>query len=194
VLSQSLDSKLSNNVNILFFRITRYSVDAQNTHAHSTLWTHRRKPYPYEHLRKTEPANLKIHEVTTGLWTHVRKLYPYEHLQKTEPTDLKIHEVTTNVLLSKGRRLPPRTCTHTHPYEDTYANPTVMKTSDRRLAIDRDVAYHWKHSTVKSCNKFRKMRAPVSSRRLEPGWAGSTTNNPISWATLSSQQCQYTWS
>jgi hypothetical protein len=37
--------------NILFFRITRYSVDAQNTHAHSTLWTYVRKPYPYEHLR-----------------------------------------------------------------------------------------------------------------------------------------------
>jgi hypothetical protein len=24
------------------------------------------KPYPYEHLRKTEPADLEIHEVTTG--------------------------------------------------------------------------------------------------------------------------------
>jgi hypothetical protein len=94
----------------------------------------------------------------------------------------------------QGRRLPPRTRTHTHPYEDTYANPTLMKTSDRHLAIDGDVVYYWKHSTVKSYNKFRKMRAPVSSRGLEPRWAGSTTKNPISRATLSSQQCQYTWS
>ena len=34
--------------------------------AYSPLWIHVRKPYPYEHLRKTEPADLEIHEVTTG--------------------------------------------------------------------------------------------------------------------------------
>jgi hypothetical protein len=36
-----------------------------NTHAHSTLWTHVRKPYPYEHLQKTILAHLEINEVTT---------------------------------------------------------------------------------------------------------------------------------
>ena len=48
-----------------FFRITQYNVDAHNTYAHSPLWTHVRKSYPYEHLRRTEPADLEIHEVTT---------------------------------------------------------------------------------------------------------------------------------
>jgi len=35
-------------------------------------------PYPYEHT------------------------YPYEHLRRTEPTDPKIHEVTTGTTLSSG--------------------------------------------------------------------------------------------
>ena len=51
---------------IVFFRITQYNVDADNTHAHSHLWIHVRKSYPYEHLWSTEPADLEIHEVTTG--------------------------------------------------------------------------------------------------------------------------------
>jgi hypothetical protein len=42
-----------------------YNVDAHNTQAHSTLWTHVRKPYPYKHLRRTGLADLEIHEVTT---------------------------------------------------------------------------------------------------------------------------------
>jgi hypothetical protein len=38
----------------VFFRITQYNADAHNTHAHSPLWIHVRKPYAYEHLRRTE--------------------------------------------------------------------------------------------------------------------------------------------
>jgi hypothetical protein len=38
----------------VFLRITQYNTDAHNTHAHSPLWIHVRKPYPYEHLRRTE--------------------------------------------------------------------------------------------------------------------------------------------
>ena len=52
--------------NICFFRITQYNVETHNMHAHSPIWTHVHKPYPYEHLRRTEPANLEINEVTTG--------------------------------------------------------------------------------------------------------------------------------
>jgi hypothetical protein len=37
-----------------FFRMTQYNTDAHNTHAYSPLWIHVRKPYPYEHLRRTE--------------------------------------------------------------------------------------------------------------------------------------------
>ena len=37
-----------------------------NAYVYSPLWTHVRKPYPYEHLRKTVPADLKIDEVTAG--------------------------------------------------------------------------------------------------------------------------------
>jgi hypothetical protein len=37
-----------------------------NMHAHSPLPIHVRKPYSYEHLRKTVPAHLEIDEVTTS--------------------------------------------------------------------------------------------------------------------------------
>jgi hypothetical protein len=50
---------------IFFLRITHYNADVHNTHAHSPLWTHVCKPYPYEHLRRTKPTDLEIHEVTT---------------------------------------------------------------------------------------------------------------------------------
>jgi hypothetical protein len=35
-------------------------------HAHLPLWTHVCKPYLYEHLGRTEPTDLEIHEVTSG--------------------------------------------------------------------------------------------------------------------------------
>jgi len=34
-----------------------------NTHAHSLLWKHVRKPYPYVHIQKTVMAYLEIDEV-----------------------------------------------------------------------------------------------------------------------------------
>jgi hypothetical protein len=49
-----------------YLRITQYNANAHNTHIHSLLWTHVRKPYSYEHLQRTEPVDLEIHEVTTG--------------------------------------------------------------------------------------------------------------------------------
>ena len=52
--------------NILFLWITQVHTQTLNTHARSPLWIHVRKPYPYEHLRKTVPAHLETDEVTTG--------------------------------------------------------------------------------------------------------------------------------
>jgi hypothetical protein len=75
---------------------------------------------------------------------------------------------------------------HTYPYEHTYANPTPMNTSEklsRQGAVDGDVAYHWKHSADKSWN-FRKMRAHVPNRGLEPMWTCSTIRNPTNWSIV----------
>jgi hypothetical protein len=36
--------------NYFLLKITQYNVDAHNTYAHTLLWTHIGKPYPYEHL------------------------------------------------------------------------------------------------------------------------------------------------
>jgi hypothetical protein len=71
--------------------------------------------------------------------------------------------------------------------ELSWTSKSWGRSHHKRLAVDRHVAYHWKNSAVKSWNKSRKMRPPVSSRGLEPGWAVSTTRNLTSWATLSSQ-------
>jgi len=46
------------------FSSTQYNTDAHNMYAHSSLWTYVRKTYFYEHLRRTEPAYLKILEAT----------------------------------------------------------------------------------------------------------------------------------
>ena len=54
----------NDNYKVFFFRITQYNADAH--YAHSPLWTHAHKPYLYEHLQITEPADLEIHKVTTG--------------------------------------------------------------------------------------------------------------------------------
>ena len=50
----------------------------------------------------------------------------------------------------------------------------------RRLAVDGDVACHWKHNADKS----RKMRAPVLSRGLKFGWVGFTTRNITNWSMI----------
>ena len=49
-----------------------------------------------------------------------------------------------------------------------------------RLAVDGNIAYHWKHNAVKSFDKSRKMRSTVPSWGLESGLEGSTTRNQIS--------------
>jgi hypothetical protein len=61
-----------------FLKITWYNVNVNNTHAYSALWTHVRKPYLYKHFRRTELADLEIHEVwhlavdgdVASLWKH----------------------------------------------------------------------------------------------------------------------------
>jgi hypothetical protein len=57
----------------------------------------------------------------------------------------------------------------------------------RRLAVDGNVAYNLMHSAGKSWNKSRKIRTPVSSRGLEPWWAGFTTRNPTNWSMIRSR-------
>jgi hypothetical protein len=46
-----------------FLELHSTNVDVHNTHAYSSLWIYVRKLYPYEHLRKTKPAYLEIHEI-----------------------------------------------------------------------------------------------------------------------------------
>jgi len=88
--------------------------------------------------------------------------------------------------LLRSTTLMSTTCTHTHPYEHTYTTlPQWAPQKDyargsrdsrshhMRLAVDRNVAYHKKHSAVKSWNKSKKIRVPVPSRELEPEWSGS---------------------
>jgi hypothetical protein len=82
--------KFRTSILLLFLRITRYNVDPYNTHAHSSLNTST-QTLPYEHLRRIEPTDFGIHEVTTGAF--------YEHLRWTEPVDLEI-QVTTGASLS----------------------------------------------------------------------------------------------
>jgi hypothetical protein len=79
-------------------------------------------------------------------------------------------------------------CTHAHSapvsvFEELSWTGKSVKSQDwwshhKRLVVDGHVAYYWKNSAVKSCNKFRKIRAPVSGQRLELVWVCSTIRNP----------------
>jgi len=61
-----LDFLVQYNASYVLDFLVQYNADAYNTHAHSPLWTHVRKFYPYEYLRRTGPADLEISEVTIG--------------------------------------------------------------------------------------------------------------------------------
>jgi hypothetical protein len=50
-----------------FFRLTPYNTNAHNTHTHSPLWIHVRKPYPMSTSGGLSTTNLEILEVTTGV-------------------------------------------------------------------------------------------------------------------------------
>ena len=43
---------------LAYIFLVQYNADAHNMHAHSPLWTHVHKSYPYEHLRMTGLADL----------------------------------------------------------------------------------------------------------------------------------------
>jgi hypothetical protein len=63
------------------------------TRIHPPLWTHTRTPYPYEHLRKTEPADwvfklTKFPEVSRCRWEHRLPLNQYfVFMRQTKPGD-----------------------------------------------------------------------------------------------------------
>jgi len=65
--------------------------DVHNTYAHSSLWTHVCKPYPYEHLRRIEPTYLEINEVTTDV----------SLLMGTSPTTESIASLNSKINLRK---------------------------------------------------------------------------------------------
>jgi len=58
--------RIRSHISRIFFENYTLQPRRPHTHAHSPLWTHIRKLYLYEHLRRTEPADLEIHEVTIG--------------------------------------------------------------------------------------------------------------------------------
>ena len=84
------------------------------------------------------------------------------------------------------------TCTQTLPLWAPLKNWTGRSGDSRshqwRLVVDGNVAYHLTHNAGKSWNKFKKVRAPVPSRGLEPEWVGSTTKDLTNWSMISSRQ------
>jgi hypothetical protein len=86
------------------------NADAHNTQAHSPLWTHVRKPYPYEHLRRTALADLEIHEVTTGTSLSTGTSSTIESIAPLNPRiNLGKYEHTYQVKdLNPGGQVPPQ--------------------------------------------------------------------------------------
>ena len=74
------------------------------------------------------------------------------------------------------------------PLKDWTGRSGDFRSHHWRLVVDGNVAYHLTHNAGKFWNKSRKVRAPVPSRGLEPGWIGSTTRDLTNWSMISSQQ------
>jgi hypothetical protein len=66
LIKRPLSKKLLLQGKLWFFLEHSTTQMLTNTHVHSPLWTHARTPYPYEHLWRTEPADLEVDKVTTG--------------------------------------------------------------------------------------------------------------------------------
>jgi hypothetical protein len=89
----------------LFLRFTQYNADAHNTHTYSLLWIHVRKPYPYEHLRRTEhrqiwrfsksPLASQHAHILTPMNTRTQTLPLWAPPKDWAPINLEILEVTT---------------------------------------------------------------------------------------------------
>jgi hypothetical protein len=62
----AINFSVSNNILNIVFLITQVQTQTLNTYAHSPLWTHVYKPYPYEYIRNTVLTHLEIDKVTAG--------------------------------------------------------------------------------------------------------------------------------
>jgi hypothetical protein len=78
------------NIWCFFKKITQYNTDANNTQAHSPLWIHIRKPYIYEHLRRTE--HRQIWRFRSHHWRLVVDENVAYHLTHNASKSWKIHE------------------------------------------------------------------------------------------------------
>jgi hypothetical protein len=94
----------------IFLRITQVQMQTFNTHAHSPLKIHIRKPYLYKHLWKTVTAHLKIDEITTGTSLSTGTLPTTESTTVLNPNiNLEKYEHTCQVKdLNLGGLVPPQ--------------------------------------------------------------------------------------
>jgi hypothetical protein len=88
---------------IFFCELHKPGPDADAQYTHSLLWTHVRKPYPYEHLRKTVPVHLEIDEVTIGV----------SQSTETSPTTESITPLNPGINLEKNVSTPAKSMTWT---------------------------------------------------------------------------------
>ncbi|KAB8108160.1 hypothetical protein EE612_043548, partial [Oryza sativa] len=120
-----------------------------------TLTTCADSPYPYEHLRKTEPACREIDEVTLTMCAH--SPYPYEYLRKTELACCEIDEVTTGASLSTNI-LPPYTSS---PLEAISGGEDIWWLAASRMGWRGDVAAVQADSVDGNNSPFLCARSPT---------------------------------
>ena len=92
-------------------------------------------------------------------------------------------------LLLHSTAKTPTTHMHTHPYEHMYAILLLWALSKdradryqdswshyRRIAVDKDIAYHWKYSVLNPGTNPEKYKHPCQSRGLKLRWTDSTSS------------------
>ena len=71
---------------MMFFRNTVQMQMLTNTYIHSSLWMYARSPYPYEHLRKSEPMGLDL----DGRWERSLPLKEYSKFMRHQSVESQV--------------------------------------------------------------------------------------------------------
>ena len=71
---------------MMFFRNTVQMQMLTNTYIHSSLWMYARTPYPYEHLRKSEPMGLDL----DGRWERSLPLKEYSKFMRHQSVESQV--------------------------------------------------------------------------------------------------------
>jgi hypothetical protein len=138
-------------------------------------------------IRASESTKLCLFHLASSAYTCCyTDLYLFQILRNSillcEFFFFKLHSTTQTLMTYVHSHLR----THTRktlflwaPSKDWTDRSQNLQSHHERIAVDEDVAYHWKYNTVKVWNNIRKYEHSCQVKDLNPS---GTTKNPANWS------------